>query len=360
MIKRVFFISFLAALLLQGLYLYELDMADTGMWAHQAEYVQTGNPAQFDPLAAYGHPGGPIIEGVIVLHQVGLSYDQAMMVFLTLLDAVIIAGICTLCFLLSRDNYWWPVTIFTLSLNRLYEYSTPPSTIASLLLVFITLLTLYLCKKEGEPTRHELALWAMVSGLAISTRADIGSILVLALLFILKDKINWRQVAGILLGVFAVFCITDPFMWYMPLQHLGDLASKIIFHYSEFAPTKLGFWRVLNISSLPIISVGLWLFLVLNKKIKSSLSLKLFYTLLALTAFLYCIFLTANFQTPRYFLPVILIWETLLPLAIFSIIPHENGDKNKLKILIGILLIIYSLGFFAESLWINHLYNLLP
>jgi hypothetical protein len=45
------------------------------------------------------------------------------------------------------------------------------------------------------------------------------------------------------------------------------------------------------------------------------------YTLLVETALLYAIFLTSKYQAVRYYIPILFIWQALLPMYILSIIP---------------------------------------
>ena len=78
----IFFTVFIASLLLQGIQWREFDMADSGMWGHEAQYVFDNDPREFNFLEAYGHPGGPIIEGAIAFHPLlKLPYDQAVLAF---------------------------------------------------------------------------------------------------------------------------------------------------------------------------------------------------------------------------------------------------------------------------------------
>ena len=369
----IFIVIFITSLLLQGIQWREFDMADSGMWGHEAQYVLNNDPREFNFLEAYGHPGGPIIEGAIAFHQLlKLPYDQAVLAFVTLLNSLSIAGICALCFILRKNNLWWVAVFGILSLNRLYEYATPPTAIAATLIVFLCLLTLYIYENKERSEPLYLVLWGLIVGLFIATRADIGVFSLLMFLVLIFKSIGWKKI-GLLLGeTFLAFLIFDPFMWFMPFQHIKDLIFKIVYHYAEFAQNHMGFVAVLSLSFLAFISIFLSIqFLLFRKKLISPLPPVFIKILILMTAILYVIFLTSHIQAPRYFLPIIFIWETFLPLFIFSLIEKieptflktlngQNKMRMTLKIFIVLLLYLYHLVFLFQSFYLYNIFHLLP
>jgi hypothetical protein len=110
--------------------------------------------------------------------------------------------------------------------------------------------------------------------------------------------------------------------------------------------------------------------IVFRKKIPSVIPPPLFATILIITSILYVTFMTADYQTPRYFLPVLFIWETVLPIYIFLLVPcikfkfvGENLQKRLQKIMeyfFAGLLILIPFIFFSYGLWIIWLYHFLP
>jgi hypothetical protein len=368
MVKKIFIFSFITACVLQWVTFTKLPMADFSLWARQAEYVQTGNPIEFDFLQAYGHPGGSIIEGVSAIHNVfGVSHENSLMIFLVLLDGLAIAGACTICFLLSKNHLWWPVVLSTLSLNYLYEASTPPSTLASLLIVFLCLLSLYLYEKheKGEIKNSLLVFWSILAGFIISTRIDIGTIMVISFLIFIGPKISRSQILWILFGIGISFAFFDPFMWFMPIKHMGDLIFKVIYHYEYFPiNNKMSLLSILNISAFLITSVFFsTIFLLLKEKIKSPIPQRLIYILLIATTVIYTIFLTSQYQSSRYFLPLISIWEVFLPLFIFSLTSKLRPALSKISNIFFVsILILYPIASVVSFILIGRLYslNLLP
>lgn len=363
MARYIFIASFFLSLSMHGLSLWSLGVVDDKMWANQAEYVATDNPNKFDAKKAYGHPGGPLILGTVALQEAtGLTYYDSFQIFLTFFNSLIIAGTCLLCYLMTKNNYWWPITMVILSLERLYEYSTPPSMSASLLVSFLYLLTLHIYLAPRPPSRYHAALWSLASALLVSTRFDIGVIFSFAFLLMIFKKAGWRWLSIVLAGSAALFLVFDPFMWSTPLQHLKDMIWKASYHYQDRNPARIDFAVLFSISFLPLLSIFFGAASLFSKK--KTIEPRFILMPIAATIFLSVIFLTAQFQTPRYFLPLILLWLILLPLFIYNLIDqtelnfldsHLKRSEFKKYLKIGFLasLISIELLFFAYSWWLN-------
>lgn len=330
MMKKVFFISFFCACLLQGIRWTTLSIIDQGMWANQAEYVETNNPQQFNPLTAYGHPGGPIIEGTIALHHMGLSYNNALIFFLVVCNGFFIAVTCVLAWLLNKNRLWWISVLGILSMHPLYSEVTPTSAVVAILLSCLCLLTLYLLEYNGTIKNKHLIIWSFIAGFAIATRTDVATITTFVFAAILFPKIGFRKICAVMIGAFVSFCVLDPFMWYMPIQHIKGLIDKVTLHYAHFQPYSLPLGTVVEISLLAGISM---MFSIVFMSWKSKLSLpvskRFIIGLIVLTIGLYCIFLTAHFQAIRYFVPIIFMWELLLPVFLFSLVDSSELPLNK-------------------------------
>ncbi|MEI6580970.1 MAG: hypothetical protein WCO07_02235 [bacterium] len=366
--QKLFFVlifSFIIAFFFQWTRWKTFDFLDSSVWSNQAKYVETGDPQEFNALAAYGHPGGPIIEGTIVLHKMfKKSYNDSLVMFMTILNSLVITAICILCCLLRKNNLWWIAVLSTLSLSVMYDFSTPPSAIVSPLIVLMSLLTLYFYENKNKIKIQYFLIFSFVIGLAVATRVDIGVFCALVFLLFLrfKNTINWKGFFIIAFGSVISFILFNPFMYFMPIQHTRDLISKIIFHYAEFTPTHMTFLGVVGISSLAFVSIFLAICLFfLRKKIKLILPDSFVIMLVLMTIFLYFVFLTSHYQAQRYFQPIIFIWETLLPLFVFNLTPQisfnflkkTSQEKRALKIVnIFIIIVLGSYQMSLFYLWI--------
>lgn len=360
MAKKIFILSFFIAALTQWFSFAELSMFDFSMWADQAKYVQTNNPIQFDFLQAYGHPGGPIIEGVIFVHSVfNLDYEDSLMLFMVFVDGLAIALTAVLCYLYRKNHLWWPVVLIGLSLNRMYGFSTPPSTMVSIFIGLLSIYSLYIYQKNTIKPIY-LGGLSLILGIIISLRIDIGCVMALSTLVFLYPKLTWKHIIFTILGTGGFIVLFDPFLWFMPIQHIKDLWFKITYHYEEFKPTKISFYSLQDISALSFFSIFLAMtFVFLKKKLKSPLPYRFIYIYLFTTIVLYTIFLTSNYQAERYFLPLVTIWQIFLPLFIFTITEYMWPKlSKKINIPLSVFLGIYPVVLLAINYLVLKSYNL--
>jgi len=355
---KIFIISLFVAFLFQWGRWNTLGIIDSNMWSHQAEYAETNNPKQFTPLMSYGHPGGPIIEGTIAFHKIfDFSYYTSLITIVAVVNSIVIACICVLTYVYQKDVLWTLGVLGILSLNKLYNESTPPSAIASVLVVLLFILTLCLYKRKIEIRPSTLALFSIISGFLIATRVDIGTTTFITCIYLLYHITTIKKIFLVALGSFASFAIFDPYMWYMPLQHIVDLISQMLYHYNKYEQTPISFNLLAGSSFLAFLSILLLFALLFNKK-EIPFPSRYVYTLLIFSSTLYGIFLTAQYKAVRYFQPIIFIWEIFLPLFLFTLISHIQFDfletserQEKVRetarmFVVGILL-LYHVAIFA-------------
>ena len=325
MTRSLFIAAFLVACLGQGFVFFNIGILDEAFWADQARYVEAGSPEQYNPAHAYGHPGGPVILGTIAVHHLaGISYETALPVFLTLLNSIVIAAITTLCCRLRPDSLWWLPVLGMLSVDKLYAVSTPTSAVVGPLLVLLTLVTLRIVEQE-KVSWWWLAGWSLVAGLAVATRFDVGSITTLFLFGVLTTTLRRRQLAVIAVAAFAVFVACDPYMWYMPVHHVGDLMGRIILNYRHSTPAStpatLEPLHVVSFSALAFL--GMMLSIFGHTKVfpyRRTIPRQLVLALVPLTVLLYGVYLSARCPAVRYFIPIVFIWQVFLPLQLFDLI----------------------------------------
>lgn len=330
-------------------------MVDSSMWGNQAQHLINGDNKEFNFLGAYGHPGGTIIEGTIVVHKLlKVNYNESLLLFVEFIMSLFIAGICVICLVLNKDKLWWVAVLPLLIFGWMYQYGTPPSLVSTSIITFLCLLTLYIYERKEKIKYKLLILWGFITGVSIATRTDIGLVSSLFFFLLILNKINWKVALLILFEAFISFVIFDPFMWFMPIQHLKDLIFKVTYHYSEFAPDHLKFFTILSISATSFISIFLAIFFFFSKKKEEPVVLpqRFLLILIVMTTFLYGIFLSSRIQAERYFLPIIFIWETFFPLLMFTLINKMGGRLVPyIKIFIIILLILGNIFITFQNIW---------
>ena len=338
----------LIAFVLQFIRWDALDMWDRGVWADEARFLMTGDPHEFDFLSGYGHPGGPILEGTIAMHTLtSLPEEFAVQWTMAILNTILIVGVTVLCYKIRQDLFWVGAAFITVSMNWLYQYATPPSGLAAVLVPLVVLMTIYLCEYANGARLTGAALWGVVAGAALATRFDMGVLTSVLFFPFLVRSLGWRSSAMALLVTIAAFVALDPFMWFMPIQHLRDLVHKITYHYADFQQTRLDVGTLCNISLLAGISVLFAVWSVLKRPKDVFVPAVFVWTLLGMTALLYAIFLTAHSQAERYYLPILFVWEILLPLFMLPLIRAPQVRRRVVVPLIIGGLVCYHLVYLS-------------
>lgn len=344
--SKIFIIAFVVSCILQTIIWTRIQYYDESMWTSQAQYVNDNDERQYNASEAYGHPGGPIILETIAIHQLlGVSYNDALNIYLVISNSLIIAFICVLCYMIKPKHLWWISVLSTLSINRLWQYTTPPSASVSMFVLLLTTLTLYMYKKNDVRLKT-LLMFGFISGLTIATRVDIGVFMTMGMLIILWPKINIKEILSTLAISEITFFIFDPFMHYMPGQHITDLIHKMIYHYAEFIPNTMSFNTIIDISWIALASFLCALYFLFKKE-ANLYPRKFILGIISLSIILYTIFLTSHYKAERYFIPIILVWEVLLPLYLFTLIPKinitlkEGQDRNKINTTLEIITCVF-------------------
>jgi len=315
-----------------------MDTYDIGIWAEEADALLHGGSHEFDFLRAYGHPGGPVLEGTIVLEKLfPISYVTATAVFTSLCIGLLAFGVCVLSYRLRKDFFIAILSLVTIALNWMYQFATPPSGLAAAFAPLLFLYTLYIWERTALPLRRVL-LWGVLAGAYVATRADVGTFFLVTLIPFVFWRVGLRSTL-LTLGVAGVtFFVLDPFMWFMPLQHMYDLWYKIAYHYKDMRPIVLKTSSLVLISVPLVLSAAFALVEVYRKRATQTISPVLLYALIGMTIILYLVYGTSRTQEERYYMPIIFIWEILLP---FFIVTGVRKAKHR-WVLVAIALVYTS------------------
>lgn len=340
MSKCVFIGSFLLALLFQGAWWGSEGVYDAQIWGEQPHHMLAGDPEQFNAAAAYGHPGGPIIYGAyLASFATGAAPSASLLIALTVLASAAIALIALISYRLWGRWQWSALLTVLFAAHPLYTQATPPSALAALLAVSLVLLAIIAYR---EPSLRLMLLWGALAGLLVSTRADIGGALALVLGLALLGAAGARKLALAALAAFAVFVAFDPFTWFMPVQHVHDLVFKAYYHYALIPENPLPLLQALMIGVFALVSIVLGSVAAGTRRLP--VPLPIFLALLGLTFVLVPVLLTAQYQAPRYFMPLVFIWEALL-LAFVAALAEKRHTLY--VVATGALLAAYPLAHFA-------------
>ena len=363
MCKKIFLVSLLVACLCQGVRWSVLGLVDDEQWAAQGYYVQVRDAREFDTEIAYGYPGGPVIDGTVLFHLVfRISYLAALIAFLSFFNALLIACIAVCAYAYRPDLLWIIALCGMLALNQLFIFATPPSAVAPLLIVLLCMLSLMIDAKRDLTPRWLLCAWSLVLGLSVATRIDIGVLGGAFFMFVLFRVLPWKRVLAMLGGAVVAFVVFDPFMYFVPVRHIADLFDKVHYFYAKKAPMHMDASQVWDVSWLVLACVCFGpAFMVLRKGYRSPVPPRFMLIVALFTACAYAVFLSSHIQAERYFLPVIFIWHTFLPLFMLALAPEihfsflktpgeQENARRIYRLGVPVLLIGYELALFVNIL----------
>lgn len=292
------------------------ETLDKFMWANQIQYFLDNDPRLLNFYAAYGHPGTTLVGlGSLLCLSLGISYAQALVLSMSILVAGATAACAVVCARLYPHSLWWIAVTFTLLFSRLHIYSTPPTAVVLPFLVLIVLSTWRLCEQPSARTISSYVLWGVAVGLSTATRVDATLLVSFPMFMVVWWQLGNRVLLPTISATVLSFFAADPFLWYMPAQHLADLVHKFSIHYKEFlSPSKIRPDEWMHAIPLALLSIGWALVHLFKRRQPQLMPVKIMLTLMGVSLLSAIVILSSSYQSIRYFYPVIIIWEVLLPL----------------------------------------------
>jgi hypothetical protein len=260
--------------------------------------------------------------------------------------------------MLQPQTLWWFTTGFILTMSRFYNSATPPTIVVMPILTLIVLLLCWLMKQKIDGSISKYFLWGTVLGISAATRLDISLFIGIPLIFLILRWSGIRAILPVLAGVTISFFITDPFMWFMPIQHVMDLLYKFTLHYSDFHQTRMIPWyEWANGVPLAVISIVWFLALLIRRRLGNVVPTQVLIVVLGLSLLASLILATSKFQSIRYLFPILVIWEIFLPMFAQQEYPYtidhastRTGllDKKAVWVILGFIIPTQILGYFIS------------
>ena len=332
--KYIFLWVFLYVFLIQLTTIAPNITSDRTMWANQIQYFLEQDPRVFDFNRAYGHPGTTLVALGSMLHVFfGISYLNALSLSISIFIAGTTAACAVICSKLHENSIWWISTTLILSFNRLYSFSTPPTAIVMPLVTLIVLAAWFLLEQRSIQSKQHYILWGCFIGLSAATRIDATILVGIPMLMLIWYRNGKKVLLPVIAGTIVSFFVVDPFLWYMPVQHFKDLVYKFTYHYSHYSlPTSINGDEWAHAIPLSVISIVCSLVILNRRPRLLVMPFQIFITLLGITFLASVIIYTSKFQAIRYFYPVIIVWEILLPLFALQLLSninkYESSDIN--------------------------------
>lgn len=321
----IFLFSFAVQLAMRKQYIF----LDTAMWADQIKYFLTNDPRVFDYYAAYGHPGTTLIVLGSLLNLIfGFSYNTAIIISISTLVAGTTAACSVLCFLLYQRLYWWLTTAIMLTFNRLSMYSTPPTEAVMPFIVLIVLATWWTLEQKHTIPKRRFFILGCIFGLSAATRLDVSLLVCIPMAILIMYRQGQKPALLLSIGVGTSFFLANPFLWFMPLQHLSDLIHKFTLHHNLFDRHQvIETINYMHASPLAIVSVLCAYILLCQRRLSPIIPSQIIIVYSGISVIGLIMVISSTFQAIRYLYPLIIVWEILLPLFVFERFSPSNGLK---------------------------------
>ena len=300
---------------------------DKLMWANQIEFFLNKDQKLFDMNAAYGHPGATIISFGSFLYLVfGISCAHALKITIGVLVAGLTAGCAVFCRILFPHSRWWVLVVFVMLFSR-FNVTTPTSLIVMHFVVFIFLYFLCMHFLPLYRTNIHYIFLGILIGLSAATRVDATLLMCAPIVFFLVVNDKKKNVLFVMSGTMMGFWAANPFMWFMPWQHLKDLIGKFFMHYQGFSiPYQLSLLEWINSIAPAIVCIGVAVILYRRQILQSFVPLSLCLFLLVVVVFGVVIVSISSFQATRYLHPLVMIFEVFLPLFVSALFVCKKGE----------------------------------
>jgi hypothetical protein len=289
---------------------------DSEYWTAAARQFAHGVLPPFSTFVA-AHPATTILLPAAGLIISGVPSVYAIQITMIILISAAISIIVYLCREVRPQSLWWLGVAALLIPNPHYLKMTIPSALAALVACIYILLLLR--TRERGSSRESFFWLGICAGFLLATRIDVG----LEILLISLPYLWWH--AGkkffALLPIAALFFVTlNPFLW----AGLGDYAASFMLQMNDHLAETIGFGYTISSAALPILSFLIGIAFLLLRPYLSSLPRDFLLWLVVSSSVLCGAVAISSYHPVRYFFPLIVIWEVLLPLFVFDILDRSR------------------------------------
>lgn len=333
----VFGIFFVFSLIVQML-IWSMDsFTDEQLWIgrlnRMAEDVADGS---FDQKNYSGHPGtsilllGAAVKYLGVRDSISLNISVAFLVSLALGGAMAALSL-------------FPVTAWALLgagstavLHPLFVQASPANAVVSAWLMFILITGLWLsAARRAAPGLW--IIWGGSIGLALTAHFSLTLLTAGGLGIFLLAKKGLKYISFSASTALAVWILLDPLLWQAPYLHLGYMLGRIRLHTFELSGGYLQLSDFFLFAPLALFS---WAVIVLSLRWRQMASFlprteRLF--MVCLTLLVSMILLRSASQSIRYFFPLILFWEMILPVWLLDLARQTRYPTTLSGLSIGLI-----------------------
>lgn len=317
--EHIFLLIFLVCLLGQGFLWQHINFLDQDDWLETAALVYHRDPS-VKAYPTYGYPGGPPLALAAITHHLfRVPLASAYPGSIAILNAAAITLVAMLCRALRPGSPWYLGAVGMLLMNRLYVTATPPSALVGPLLTALLLLLAYTYEHRSHLHPAIPVAIGSVWGLSVTNRFDISLLTGALAIPLLISMLRPRQLAVVISAAIITFGIGDPYLWFLPWNHIQAFIAKASHHYQHYAPLPFSPLYLLLASAFALLSIFLTI-TTFATRLPLPLPRKYTAYVLGITSIITLILLNASYHATWYFLPLIFFWETVLPLTLLQLL----------------------------------------
>jgi len=313
----VFFtIMFVAAALGQSVLWQSHDFIDQDVWEERVDIFAraiSSRSVVFSQKGFSAHPGTSMISVAGILRAVGLGSKHSLVLGVSLLNAGLIAGAAVMCRELRPGLWWWLPVFFVLLGHSLYRLVSPTSAVIVPAVVLLYLSGLWMVERSIFNWGQCLVM-GVAMGIGFATRLPITLLfsgpLVVYLFFFSSKRVVWVVPLSLL-----VWLLFDPLLWLVPMEHLSLIFNRTALHVTHQTLGQLSWRSLVSVSSLALMAVIMSILSVsFNRKALCPVRVGYVVLLWVVTVMISLVLFEARTSAIRYFFPLIMLWEVLLPL----------------------------------------------
>lgn len=314
----VFLIAFVLSFVAQGIIWHFDTLTDEGVWMERVQHAATDlRDGTFEQKDYSGHPGTAVLLPAAVLKITGLSEITSLKTIMTLWVSTAVAGVAVIVHGIFPTTPAWVGAAGMMALHPVFVQTSPTNAVVGALLAFILWIVILAEKNHTLPYGWAVILGAGV-GIGAATHFSLTILLAApALVFIIWRR-GWKPVLVSIVSMAVVWLLFDPLLWQQPRVHLAYMLQRIELHTTELGVATMTPFDLTLFATLALISwavaAGMAASGITNTFPRTALVFLSGLSLLA--AF---IFLRAQSQSIRYFFPLILFWESVLPVWLLQL-----------------------------------------
>lgn len=328
-------IAFVMALAAQAI-LWRFDaLTDETLWVQRLQQTVTDwRDGAFEQKDYSAHPGTVVLVLAALPHSLGMSEVASLKITMAVLVSAAVSIVASVVFRLWP--YWpaWVGAVGMLALHPLFIHASPTNAVTGAMVAAVFWIALGADRWRQLPWPWTITLGISL-GLGLASHFPLMVLMAVPAVAWVGWRCGWRRI-GTAIGIAGMmFVLFDPLLWYQPIIHLSLVLKRIEVHAFEEGAARLRAYDVPLFGSVALLA---WLSaaVISFRKIPTPLSQPTLAFLVGLTLVVSVVMLLLASQSIRYFFPLILFWESVLPMWL-----GQLAERTRRPALLAALLTIF-------------------